>query len=176
LPLEEIRAYFAGDKIVCLRCGRSFKALVTHLALIHEMTTDEYREAYGLPYHRGLTSGEMRDRNSGRIKTRYVTGYLDVLRANGVKARAAFAADHAPQRNSHLRSEQAKLNGALSPPRIIYGAADFDRYLQLIAGRHDPDRGRPPTGDANVEVAADLAPKPPRGRGQAGGACREHAV
>jgi hypothetical protein len=78
-------------------------------------------------------SGELRQRNSDGIKACYAHGYLDVLRVNGVKARAAFAAGHAPQRTSHLRSEQARLNGALSPPRIRFGAADFDRYLQLVA-------------------------------------------
>jgi hypothetical protein len=61
------------------------------------------------------------------------TGYLDVLRANGVKARAALPASRATWRRSHLHSEQAKRNGALSPPQIRYGAADFDRYLQLVA-------------------------------------------
>jgi hypothetical protein len=54
------------------------------------MTADEYRAMYGLCYHCGLTSGELRQRNSDGIKQRYATGYLDVLRANGVEARAAL--------------------------------------------------------------------------------------
>lgn len=53
--LDEVRRYLSGDRIVCLRCGRSFRALGHHLTSIHQITDDEYRALYGLPWVRGLT-------------------------------------------------------------------------------------------------------------------------
>ncbi len=54
--MEEVDAYFASDKIQCLLCGKWFKDLgCKHLISKHEITADEYREMYGLPWARGLT-------------------------------------------------------------------------------------------------------------------------
>lgn len=54
--LIEVRDYFAGDKIVCLRCGKAYKRLAVHLQNIHGMTEEDYKGMYGLPWRRGLTS------------------------------------------------------------------------------------------------------------------------
>lgn len=54
MSLSEIRDYFATDRLLCLRCGKSYKTLGVHLRAIHSMTDDDYKEAYGLPWSRGL--------------------------------------------------------------------------------------------------------------------------
>ncbi len=52
---EEVDAYFAADKIQCLLCGRWFKSLGNkHLRNGHGTTAEDYKEKYGLPFHRGL--------------------------------------------------------------------------------------------------------------------------
>ncbi len=53
--IEEVKAYYSGDKIECLECGRMFRALGQHLKT-HSITPDEYKEKYGLPYTWGLVS------------------------------------------------------------------------------------------------------------------------
>ena len=50
----EIDAYLAGNKVQCLLCGKLFKALPQHLERTHDITADDYREQYGLPWKRGL--------------------------------------------------------------------------------------------------------------------------
>jgi hypothetical protein len=50
----EIDAYLAGNKVQCLLCGKLFKALPQHLERTHDLTADDYREQYGLPWKRGL--------------------------------------------------------------------------------------------------------------------------
>jgi hypothetical protein len=50
----EIDNYFAGNKVQCLICGKLFKALPQHLERTHDITADDYREQYGLPWKRGL--------------------------------------------------------------------------------------------------------------------------
>ena len=53
---REVERYFDGDTIECLLCGQHFKRLQTHLAAKHEMTADQYKRQFGLPWTRGLTS------------------------------------------------------------------------------------------------------------------------
>jgi hypothetical protein len=52
----EVESYFSGDTIECLLCRRHFKRLQSHLAAKHRMSADEYKERFGLPWTRGLTS------------------------------------------------------------------------------------------------------------------------
>lgn len=61
---EEIKNYLSQDRIECLMCGHLFKSLVTHLDKIHAMSTDQYREKYGLPYSIGLTCTSTKEKKS----------------------------------------------------------------------------------------------------------------
>lgn len=65
---DEIDNYLSQDKIECLMCGHLFKSLVTHLDKIHAMSTDQYREKYGLPYSKGLTCPDTREKKSTFFK------------------------------------------------------------------------------------------------------------
>lgn len=71
---EEAIEYISGDKIVCLRCGRELKALVSHLLAIHEMTAHEYRKLYQIPSRFGLSCAPTRTKKSTALKERLVTG------------------------------------------------------------------------------------------------------
>lgn len=53
---SDIERYFGGKTIECLLCMRRFRRLGGHLAAKHEMSVDEYRSRFGLPWTRGLTS------------------------------------------------------------------------------------------------------------------------
>jgi hypothetical protein len=52
----EVDRYFSGKTIKCLLCGRRFGRLSLHLAAKHELTTDQYKAQFGLPWTRGLSS------------------------------------------------------------------------------------------------------------------------
>jgi hypothetical protein len=54
--LDEVRSYYSGDKITCLRCGKPYRRLGVHLRHVHAMDGAEYRSLYGLPWVRGLSS------------------------------------------------------------------------------------------------------------------------
>ncbi len=61
---EEVEVYFSGDKIQCLLCGKWYKQLAVHLSLIHGVRVDEYRERYGLPWSRGLSCRDTKNKRS----------------------------------------------------------------------------------------------------------------
>lgn len=53
---EEVDAYLSGDTIDCLICGRRLQRLNMHLKLAHEMSQDDYRMKFGIPFTRALYS------------------------------------------------------------------------------------------------------------------------
>jgi len=53
---EEIQAYQSTKRIVCLQCGNEFDTLAKHIVYVHDITVAEYKEMYGLPNKRGLSS------------------------------------------------------------------------------------------------------------------------
>jgi ROS/MUCR transcriptional regulator protein len=53
---RDVERYFGGKSIECLLCRQRFRRLGGHLAAKHEISVDEYRSRFGLPWSRGLTS------------------------------------------------------------------------------------------------------------------------
>lgn len=47
-PAVSIRASIKPDYLICLACGMKHKMLKRHLRTAHDMSPDDYREAYGL--------------------------------------------------------------------------------------------------------------------------------
>lgn len=68
---EEVDEYFSGEKIQCLLCGYLYKGLAPHLLQSHNMTDDEYRDMYDLPYKRGLVGTKTRFLHSESTKRRF---------------------------------------------------------------------------------------------------------
>ncbi len=48
-PAVAVRKSVAGDHIVCLDCGQSFRMLKRHLLADHSLTTADYRQKWSLP-------------------------------------------------------------------------------------------------------------------------------
>lgn len=57
---EDVWTYLKADRITCLRCGKAYKALGSHIQ-IHGWDAERYRRFYGLPWNTGLTSSSTRD-------------------------------------------------------------------------------------------------------------------
>ena len=62
--VEEALAYLDQRRIVCLRCGKTYRALGRHLSRAHGWTAREYKDFYALPYQRGLSCTRTRELRS----------------------------------------------------------------------------------------------------------------
>lgn len=103
---QEVYEYLGQDEIDCLLCGRRFGSLAAHLSRIHRMTSDDYRERYGLPYRKGLTSKGFTE--SLRATQLAAPKALKEVRArNFQKAREMLHAS-GPARTSQLKRMTAK--------------------------------------------------------------------
>lgn len=49
-PAVPIKKSVQPDYIVCLECGKPFKQLKRHIRTFHDLTPDDYRARWGLPY------------------------------------------------------------------------------------------------------------------------------
>jgi predicted transcriptional regulator len=47
-PAVPVRRSLGRDHLVCLVCGKKQKMLKRHLAVLHQLSPDEYRERFGL--------------------------------------------------------------------------------------------------------------------------------
>jgi predicted transcriptional regulator len=53
---EQVDEYLSGETVECLICGRRFNGLHMHLKFKHGIRDDDYRQRYGIPLSRSLTS------------------------------------------------------------------------------------------------------------------------
>jgi predicted transcriptional regulator len=47
-PAVPVRRSLGRDHLICLVCGKKLKTLKRHLAVLHQLTPDDYRERFGL--------------------------------------------------------------------------------------------------------------------------------
>jgi transposase len=72
-----------------LLCGKTYKSLAFHLSKIHHVSSDEYKEMYGLPWLRGLTGTATRALFIEMGKDRHSKGLLYSTSESLAKAHAA---------------------------------------------------------------------------------------
>ena len=60
--LGQVEAYLSQPRIQCLMCGELRSSLGPHLAKVHQMTADDYRARFGIPYTCGLAGLDSRKR------------------------------------------------------------------------------------------------------------------
>jgi hypothetical protein len=85
----EIDDYLGGDKVRCLLCGKSLKALPTHIGRAHGVTADDYRERYGLPWRRGLCGAGTSEKISENMLKRRQNGFRPPIEVAQKKSVAA---------------------------------------------------------------------------------------
>lgn len=108
--LGDVSEYLHGEKITCLICGRSYKALTGHISK-HGISSDEYKERFGLPFRTGLTSQGTKAKNKEN-------GDKNVLRLGVMRSmidRAAQSAATKTQRTSAAKVLQSKINVSKAP-------------------------------------------------------------
>ncbi len=135
---DEIDAYFAEEKIQCLLCGKWYRWLTHgHLNKIHNMTIDEYRERYGLPWERGLTGSGVHKTfvEHGKKLASEKPDLEEFMQKIRLKAR------NAPQRPTQPFQKRIQLEHALAMTgsrTSPWQYTDFEALLARIAEQRRP--------------------------------------
>jgi hypothetical protein len=74
LTIDALHDYFSQSRITCLLCGRKMHVLGKHLVSVHGVTSDQYREKYGIPWSYGLCSPSAANNYSKALKKRIESG------------------------------------------------------------------------------------------------------
>lgn len=74
--MEEVDAYFHQDTLVCLLCGKECHSLHKHVSGAHELSADDYKELYDIPWRRGLISRTLREKQAAIMNQQRADGIL----------------------------------------------------------------------------------------------------
>lgn len=101
---EAVENYLSDDRIVCLLCGRAFKALSGHLGSMHGITGDEYKDMFNIPYNYGLARETTRKLHSKNAKQRIKenpdhVAHLERMRLDMIEKRKAGKIKNRPRRD-----------------------------------------------------------------------------
>ncbi len=136
IPFESALAaeeYLANERLVCLRCGKSYKELGHHLARVHQWSADQYKLFYRLPLSpgRGLACPDTKELR--RLSCKLVP----LLNNGGYKG---------SQRHSGFRSAKTREVHAMEPkPCIRCGNALKYRVTNFCRSCwHEEQRSRRP--------------------------------
>jgi hypothetical protein len=188
---EALDDYLSGDRITCLLCGRSFKALNTHL-LIHETDEAAYKERFGIPWRRGLQSTEtMRLRKKAGKKALKKPGRIEHLKkqreaatelrregTSNARPKVGFLIEEYTERALMLQRKEslfdkAALLNALAQNMTIPEAAKSMGYAPKTVS---DNRRRDSAFDEMVARAIEAQPFSVQARGEATGERFEKAL
>lgn len=126
---EEIDQYLSGSPKghVCLICGNAYKGLGLHLANLHKVDLDEYRDQYRLPHTFGLCSDDSKEKYRANLIERIASGQW---RLQGSTEQAAKARSGKANRPKEAESPYKRL--VTRQRQQQFEDADYWRALDLM--------------------------------------------
>lgn len=92
----EVDVYFAGEKVQCLLCGKWYKEISNHLQ-VHEITVDEYKKRFGLPWSKGLGSEKSKNRRQRRAYKKMEEGCIPYITDDSLRPKGQYHSKHTDQ-------------------------------------------------------------------------------
>lgn len=99
---DEYKQYFVGDRIICLLCGKNYRALGIHLQVCHELSVDDYKKKYGILWGKSLICNETRVIHSHNTKERIASGEFNSGTIEEKRKQGMFARKHLFRRKKNL--------------------------------------------------------------------------
>lgn len=127
---KQVDDYLSGDRIKCLLCGRSFKMLSTHIWQKHDMSVDDYREEFGIPWSRSLT-GQATRALKAKISTENFNKNPALYRENLAQGNAASKGVENRKQTEVVKNARADLARNLMPERLVNSEV-FDDFIDAI--------------------------------------------
>jgi hypothetical protein len=128
----EIDQYISNpDGIQCLICGRFFENLSGHLWIFHDISHEQYRDDYGLPWRKGLVSRKVSKKLSSILTKRIKNGSFKPNADNKAcveKIRSGAIRKDQPYL-TQIKSEKAK---GLSKKNIRHSRNDYEKVLTVM--------------------------------------------
>lgn len=142
--LQEVNDYLECDRLVCLLCGHDFMALHKHIQLCHEMTADQYKELYGIPWRKGLVAKPLREKQARIINKQRKDGVLPQSPSKEHIAKLVrVAVPHRRPITDAARRHYSEHALRQHNRTEKWGRKDFEEYLRRIkSGRTITEAGK----------------------------------
>jgi hypothetical protein len=127
----EVREYLAGDRVTCLLCGKNYKDISKHIVKIHNITPDEYRKKYNIPWTYGIVCRETSLAYKDCMIKRMDEGYIPPMKIDAEQAAMAGV----KKRICPFKTEVGILN--LSPHPIHPLMPDPDGKMETFTARRE---------------------------------------
>jgi hypothetical protein len=129
---EEIDQYFSDpDGIQCLLCGRYFEFLSGHLRKSHDISHEQYRDWYGLPWRKGLVSRTVSKKISSNLTKRIKNGSF-IPKADNKAAVKGIRTGARRKDQPYLTRIKAEKARGLSKKNIRYGHKEYEKVLTVM--------------------------------------------
>jgi hypothetical protein len=128
---KEIDQYFSNPEgIKCLLCGRYFEFLSGHLRKSHDISHEQYRDWYGLPWRKGLVSRTVSKKLSSNLTKRIKNGSF-IPKADN---KAAVNGIHVARRKDqpYVTRIKAEKTRKLSIKNIRHSRKDYEKVLAVM--------------------------------------------
>ena len=99
---DEYKQYFVGDRIICLLCGKEYRALGNHLRISHETDIEDYKKKYGILWTKSLLCNDSHEIQSRNTKERIANGEFIPADIEGRRKQAVFARRHKKKKRNLL--------------------------------------------------------------------------
>jgi len=99
---DEYKQYFVGDRIICLLCGKHYRALGNHLRVSHETDIEDYKEKYGILWTKSLLCNDSHEIQSNNTKERIANGEFIPRDIEERRKQAVFARSHKKKKRNLL--------------------------------------------------------------------------
>jgi len=99
---DEYKQYFVGDRVICLLCGKHYRALGNHLRVSHEVDIDDYKKKYGILWTKSLMCNDLHKIKSDHAKERIANGEFIPVDIEERRKQGMFARKHIKRRRRNL--------------------------------------------------------------------------
>ncbi len=99
---DEYKQYFVGDRIICLLCGKHYRAIGNHLRVSHETDIEDYKKKYGILWTKSLLCNDLHEKQSDRANERIANGEFLPNDIEERRKQAVFARSHIKKRRRNL--------------------------------------------------------------------------
>ena len=146
--MDDIEEYFSNDRLTCLVCGRTFKALIGHIYRKHGISADEYKERFGLPFQRGLVTPDLHS------KLREISSAPDKIKKSKALGKI-FGPLTRPGKQRKCEADLLRLADRMRNKRAAGEIVTprkyntFSWHLQICEREFNYERIQPPDGHAS---------------------------
>ena len=144
---DEYKKYFVGDSIICLLCGKHYRALGNHLRVSHETGIENYKKKYGILWTKSLLCNDLHEKQSDRAKERINNGEFIPADIEGRRKQGMFARKYIKKGRRNLPLHKVYVKENIKEYNLLRG------YTGEVTKKREANRSKRGTPEFKKKMA-----------------------